>query len=504
MWRFKSVRDYSEGIKLRSIIAIIFVVSLLIGFPIIATGEKKSNGNNKNGELTIMPIVVSELNELDEFTFSQEYSKLDEYMELEVGDVDLFKYSGFTDDYPLDSKLTNKKFLANRLGLVVGYCFENTIYNRCERRKEKIHLSLRGLRFLPNLKSIRMRDCHIYDLDELRFISDSILTIRFDNCSFNESIDDFGSYIAESNIYAIGLTNCNLTNINFLRGLKSLDGMCLELGGNLIEDIEILNDFKGARLEWLSLNDNRISNIDPLLNLSFSTLDLSGNKLSDVKLISKFNVEWLCLNNNQIADINPLGNMAVGVMIEFADNCILDYSSVKKHIDYYFNNGYVDLPNKYKSKVFRIDKHGNFNLHVNGKSVDEKAFGKTTYFNEAKYLDELSALEELEPACSIIALVAAFGGTTEYNKDLSILTCWLDGKKFEFSDFSEYVAINGEVKEMRFAMKRMQGDIPFCTLSDMQEIFDFKVEIQETRKFYILIDGYIEEEYLASKVNIIR
>lgn len=85
-----------------------------------------------------------------------------------------------------------------------------------------------------------------------------------------------------------------------LLGITSL--FCANEGIKSIEGLE-----KATNLDYLTLSQNKISDIHPLKGLTLRSLNLSDNNITDLGVLSGLtNLEILELNNNDISDLSPL------------------------------------------------------------------------------------------------------------------------------------------------------------------------------------------------------
>jgi len=119
--------------------------------------------------------------------------------------------------------------------------------------------------------------------------------------------------------YNLNIKDTNINELNLIFGClgdEGLNDLCkiefkelkkLNLYGNNISDIKVLEKVKFNKLEILSLGDNQISDINILEKVNFNELKelkLYNNKISDIKVLQKvkFNkLEILDLYDNQIS-----------------------------------------------------------------------------------------------------------------------------------------------------------------------------------------------------------
>ena len=455
----------------KTIILVLLVIIMLISCKTDKTNEEIIPEEKEK----VTPLVYSALNNLNKENFLIEYGKLPDDSRFQIGDQTYFLYSNYEDDYPFVTEMVTKRELVMRDSIQIGVKENNIggiIKPKFTVNQKRDSISLRGLRLLSNLDTFWIEGYHVSDVDELLFAPESLYEICFANCSFDVSIDELFHYVSLTKVKSIDLINCGVKDLNFLHNYENLNGFSLSFRDNEISDITVFRRFQGNYIEVLDLDNNLITDVTPLVGINFDILGL---------------------NNNRISDVSPLGNLRKGIVLEVGNNCILDYSSIKKHIDYYFSSSYYfvrEIPKKHRNKVFRIDRDGHYNLYINGKKMDEKKFGKLTFINDSLYLwDDIIYLCEIEPVCNAVSLIRELGGTAEYNADLGILRCELNGDKYIFLDFCPYVICNGKVKKMEFDMRRMAGDVPYVSLRDMEKLLGFRMKEINNVYYYIYENG---------------
>jgi internalin A len=115
-----------------------------------------------------------------------------------------------------------------------------------------------------------------------------------------------------------GTNDCQQANSK-LRKLRKLD-----LSGNKISDLKPLSVF--TNLADIDLSRNRISDLQPLAKLKeLNTLSLHTNQIGSLSSLRMINrLAWLDLSNNQIRSIEPLKNLQMLTVLYIANNKISD------------------------------------------------------------------------------------------------------------------------------------------------------------------------------------
>ena len=96
---------------------------------------------------------------------------------------------------------------------------------------------------------------------------------------------------------------------------------CLGIGGLGVADLSSLSELD---LWGLDLNDNAITDIEPLSNLvGLVNLNLDGNKVSDLGPVAELvELERLYLNGNSVSDLAPLASLVKLEQLHLNDNAV--------------------------------------------------------------------------------------------------------------------------------------------------------------------------------------
>ena len=109
----------------------------------------------------------------------------------------------------------------------------------------------------------------------------------------------------------------NLTGLEYAKNLSTL-----WLNNNQISDVSPLQNL--TSLLKIELYGNQISDVSPLQNLtSLLHLNLGGNQISDVSSLQNLtSLQYLRLDGNQISDVNPLQNLKALTSLNLYSNQI--------------------------------------------------------------------------------------------------------------------------------------------------------------------------------------
>ena len=195
------------------------------------------------------------------------------------------------------------KILINKLN-ITQKDFENLYYKLLNEMNKKFKLDIKDIEvkvinlkndYLGNEILEHLKNIYLKELKELNLFGNNISDIKvLEKFKFNklEKLDIGSNEISDINI---------LENVNF-KELKEL-----HLYYNNISDIKVLEKVKFEKLEKLNLSFNPISDINILEKVNFKELkelNLFGNNISDIKVLEKVKfekLEILYLGNNKIS-----------------------------------------------------------------------------------------------------------------------------------------------------------------------------------------------------------
>ena len=197
---------------------------------------------------------------------------------------------------------------------------------------EHLNLSDNSLNGDLRLDGISFEDAHSgyvhVDLSGNSLSDVSALTDVFRERGYHEltlklarnAIENLGFLANMSDVTELDLSDNAISDIGPFEHLTSVRR--LDLSGNLISDIAPLTQLLGAedsdkpRDEWLldlNLSRNRIDDLKPLASHVWRSLDLSSNLITDIAPlatpVTRIGFGRLSLSNNQISDISPLANL---------------------------------------------------------------------------------------------------------------------------------------------------------------------------------------------------
>lgn len=123
-------------------------------------------------------------------------------------------------------------------------------------------------------------------------------------------------------VQEIETTRNTLTDLEFIKGMTSLNHLYMEFGS--ITTLSALKDM--TKLTTLTIDNCKISDITPIENLSgLNYLHLGSNDISDITSVAKLTkLKTLYLSNNNISDISPLANLSELYSLYLEMNSISD------------------------------------------------------------------------------------------------------------------------------------------------------------------------------------
>ena len=288
------------------------------------------------------------------------------------------------------------------------------------------------------LMSLDISETNIKDLSIFGEEHENLSNLYMLNASNNENLEG----LDKLNMASITLKNCGLTdlsifensnkiqhlnlnnnNITDLSPLNNLSVNTIMLDNNEINDISIISDIRDD-IYSISLKNNNISSIEPLKSLNRERslfLELSGNKINDYGLVD--NGIYMTIDGQNIEeDID----IEVGIDNEFDFPEIIDYSydqRYKEKISFELNNCTMDLASR--KIIVRSNNigEGQASITIRGGKFDGTVY---TYNYNVK--------EELE----VIGLDTEYTGRTTY----------VEGEDFSIEDLKVFLVYeNGMVVE---------------------------------------------------------
>lgn len=210
----------------------------------------------------------------------------------------------------------------------------------------------------------------------------------------------------------------NIKGKRFSTKLSELDLQNMQLTSSDIIELKYMK-----KLEILWLNDNNITNLQPISELtSLSELHLGNNNISDISFLAKLkNLTLLSIKNNCINDISALEGLTSLKTLSFSDNNISDISVLKNLTSLerlWINNNNISDISSLKDCTQMIQ----LNL-VNNKINDIRCLSEMTnllylYISDNP-INDISALEEM--SLSILDISNTFVENISYLADMNKL-----------------------------------------------------------------------------------
>lgn len=188
---------------------------------------------------------------------------------------------------------------------------------------------LKPLAKLSNLRSLNLDGNPVRDLRPLYGLEELV------------SLSLLGVELPEEELAALSaaLPFCTILSDGEKEGVRTiwLSGVCfstdateLDLSGLGLREIECLSVC--TELRKLTLADNEISDLSPLMNLqNLERLRLAGNQISDLRpLMGLSTLRQLDVSRNAVGDTSALGGMEKLQSLDLSDNPVKDFSGLKK------------------------------------------------------------------------------------------------------------------------------------------------------------------------------
>lgn len=261
----------------------------------------------------------------------------------------------------------------------------------------------------------------------------------------------------------------NLHPLSKLPDLRSLDVSNYQIKGQELENI--LNGMgKIEHLDSFDCNNNAIKDLSFLKNIgntkNYTHLRLSFNIISDISILKECkSLEYLYLENNRISDFAPIKNLKNEYPRLFLyDNCMIDLKPIKPLFDRMFDGqcggDLTERSDFYENSVNLI------------------------YQNKEIHFPHLTVYYMLQAYAEAVPLIEALGGSASYDKATGILTCNIYGKELIIKDFSYLYTLNGVDKYMSYEMRRMQYDTAYVPVKDLCNILGLNYKVLKERILY--------------------
>jgi hypothetical protein len=432
-------------------------------------------------------IVINDpLLDLSEEEFKRIYNKLPDDYEIKIG-MDHTLFHEFVNSNPekpfkwylgFDGILTKKQ--AERIRTF-------TTFNNEDRVVDKYVINMKGLRFFPNIKTVKLHNSGLCNIEELGYLSKlSEVILLSCNLGIGKSTNKLKG-LSKMKKLDITIHQCRLKNLNFLNELPEIKNVkYLGFSHNQIKNISPLRRVENVS-RYIDLSNNRISDISPLSNIKqINELWLENNRISNIKALSGLKeIRTLDMRGNRITDLSPIKNLkAKGNSkgrFNFTNNCVLDYSPVEALLN---NSHRAEREKIQTDTLFYECMKWHCNVKIQGKEYREDEKTKFFfYFKYGKYREPLQ--RDIDPACNILLFFNSIGGFGSYDKKDGVLRCNYQGNSYIFRDFEKTVSVNGREKIMKYEMKHMQGNQPYATVLDLCMLIGKQYQIKETRTMWI-------------------
>ena len=332
-----------------------------------------------------------------------------------------------------------------------------------ENESESVKIAdLTGLEHCTNLKNLELRHNKITNLNPISGLTELIFLHLQGN-----QVSDVSMLSGLVNLEVLILLDNQVISINSLAGLVRLE--MLDLAYNKIVNISPLtnltqlwwlmlngnqisiipNFFKLNQLEELNLGKNLINDIFPLGNLSeIVKLVLNQNSINDVSAFSETKVSYLSLTENQISDISPLiRNTKISGRIRLKNNP-LSNTALSTHIPALEAKGIkVEYDMSESVVLFKdanLEKAIRDALGIPTQLLEKKDLEKlTALVYEGKEGAKISDLAGLEYCISLTNLKIKSNELSDLSPLVNLTTRYLNLRSNQISDISTLVENTG-------------------------------------------------------------
>ena len=163
------------------------------------------------------------------------------------------------------------------------------------------------------------------------------------NSVYDTNNDDEIDISEALNIYALDVTNSNITSLEGIQYFTNLDTLICD--NNNISDLSVLNTF--SYFSYLSCSNNNLTSLDLSNFSSIMYLICSNNQLTslDISSLQDASIEQLIANNNNLITLNlKNGRPDMVFQLNIDNNPNLSYVCVNNNHEAYYNS-YFQSPN---------------------------------------------------------------------------------------------------------------------------------------------------------------
>lgn len=302
---------------------------------------------------------------------------------------------------------------------------------------------LSGLENFYNLSVLYLQNNDISTIDQLA----ACTALQTLNLASNSNIKNNNTAISQlPSLRTLNLSNTGMTNLNFLKELKStnddLQLTILDLSDNgltSINEVESITTLQSLAIANEKLTDKNISILSSLTNLT--TLNMNGNQIENIDALKNLNqLKYLYFNNNKVQSLEPIKGK-VFYELEFTGNKVKDISPLSSHRT--INNLKIDNNQIEDVTILsRISMSNEQNLSVTGQKI-------------VRILDSNAADEVSIPLPQIFKASQESGNKIYSTEELLLTKCKLDttGENIIIDTNS----LNNEVAQVEITSGKAKG-----------------------------------------------
>ncbi len=246
--------------------------------------------------------------DLEPKEFAKKYDELPDDYKIRIGDEDNIQESFLNKNYNPALTVDGTGMITKKQAEKVRHIIMPNIFEEDTNDIEMTYISLKGLRFFRNVKTIEIVRTMLSDFDEFGYAK-SLVSLDLYACDLERygKTEELSSLFTLRGMKEVSIVYCELTSADFFSGCSDLGGVRIDLMRNEISDISSMANLK--RIDYLNLWSNNLTEISALSNLT--------------------EVVYLLLDSNQIVDITPLSGLRKAHQIGLSSNLITDISPLR-------------------------------------------------------------------------------------------------------------------------------------------------------------------------------